>query len=117
MAQTIARHLKKLTNEFTVELLATMVTIVSQIREPIHTAVTRCKLVTILVVMVTVLAHWIDMTVMETIETDMKVTANNLEDLEATHNIRWVESAGNSSISLMPEDIIKSTTVASATTA
>ena len=71
--------------------MATMVTIVSQIQEPIHIAVTRCKLVTTSVVMVTVLALWIDMTAMETIEIGMKVTANNQEDLEATHSIRWVE--------------------------
>lgn len=65
-----------------------MGTTATLIREQIHIAVTRLILE---VVMVMVLAHWIDMIVMETIEIGMKVIASSQEVLVAIHNIKWVE--------------------------
>ena len=86
MDQTTVKRQKKLVNEFRVSL-ATMATTATQIREQIHIVETRWKSV---VVMVKVLAHWIGMIVMETIEIGMRVIVNNQEVMVVTHSIRWV---------------------------
>ena len=86
MDQTTVKRQKKLINEFRVSL-ATMDTTATQIHEQTRIAETRW---TSVLVMVKVLAHWIDMIVMETIEIGMRVIVNSQEVMEVTLNIRWV---------------------------